>query len=106
MVSLDKRTSCCNWFNPSLYNGTTVSYKQSITADNARNDSELKFGTSYGTIAMTSTGTPIDAIDNITPTAFEEGFHGATTWTSVGQNDGTFGIRFTNADFVSVRYYT
>ena len=81
-----------------LDNGTTVSYKQSITADNARNDSELVFGTSYGKIAMTSTGTPIDAIDNITPTAFEEGFHGATTWTSVGQNDGTFGVRFTNAD--------
>ena len=49
---------------------------------------------------MTSTGTPIDAIDNITPTAFEEGFHGATTWTSVGQNDGTFGIRFTNSDLL------
>jgi hypothetical protein len=81
-----------------LDDGTTVSYKQSITADNARNDSELVFGTSYGTISMTSTGTPIDAIDNKTPTAFEEGFHGATTWTQVGQNDGTFGIRFKNAD--------
>ena len=81
-----------------LDNGTTVSYKQSITQDNGRNDSELKFGTSYGTIAMTSTGTPIDAIDNIVPTAFEEAFHGATTWTSVGSLDGTFGIRFTNSD--------
>ena len=81
-----------------LDNGTTVSYKQSITQDNGRNDSELVFGTGYGKIAMTSTGTPIDAIDNIVPTAFEEGFHGATTWTSVGQMDGTFGIRFTNSD--------
>ena len=81
-----------------LDNGTTVSYKQSITQDNGRNDSELKFGTSYGTIAMTSTGTPIDAIDNIVPTAFEEAFHGATTWTNVGSLDGTFGIRFTNSD--------
>ena len=52
------------------------------------------------TIEMTSRGTPIDAIDNKTPTAFEEGFHGATTWTQVGQNDGSFGIRYTNADIL------
>jgi hypothetical protein len=83
-----------------LDDGTTVSYEQTLTGDNARNDSKLSFGTSYGTIEMTSRGTPIDAIDNKTPTAFEEGFHGATTWTQVGQNDGTFGIRLTNADIL------
>ena len=83
-----------------LDDGTTVSYEQTLTGDNARNDSKLSFGTSYGTIEMTSRGTPIDAIDNKTPTAFEEGFHGATTWTQVGQNDGSFGIRFTNADLL------
>jgi hypothetical protein len=83
-----------------LDDGTTVSYEQTLTGDNARNDSKLSFGTSYGTIEMTSRGTPIDAIDNKTPTAFEEGFHGATTWTQVGQNDGSFGLRFTNADIL------
>ena len=83
-----------------LDDGTTVSYEQTLTGDNARNDSKLSFGTSYGTIEMTSRGTPIDAIDNKTPTAFEEGFHGATTWTQVGQNDGSFGIRYTNADIL------
>ena len=83
-----------------LDDGTTVSYEQTLTGDNARNDSKLSFGTSYGTIEMTSRGTPIDAIDNKTPTAFEEGFHGATTWTQVGQNDGSFGIRLTNADIL------
>ena len=36
-----------------LDNGTTVSYKQSITGDNGRNDSELVFGTGYGKVAMT-----------------------------------------------------
>jgi len=87
-----------------LDGGTTVSYKQSITQDNARNDSELVFGTAYGKLAMTSTGTPVDAIDNIVPSAFEEAFHGATTWTSVGTNDGTFGIRFTNADLIPGGY--
>ncbi len=82
-----------------LDNGVGVAYKQSITGDNARNDSELVFSdlpTIGGSIAMTSTGTPIDAIDNVTPTAFEEANHGATTFTQVGNNDGTFGIRYKN----------
>ncbi len=83
-----------------LDDGTTVSYKQSITADNARNDSELVFGTSYGTISMTSTGTPIDAIDNVMPTAFEEAFHGSSSFQNIGINDGDFGIRYKNADLL------
>ena len=49
-----------------LDNGVTVAYKQSITADNARNDSELVFGNILGgTLAMTSTGNPISAIDDV-----------------------------------------
>lgn len=82
-----------------LDNGVGVAYKQSITADNARNDSELVFSglpTIGGSLAMTSTGTPIDAIDNVVPTAFEEANHGATTFTQVGNNDGTFGLRYKN----------
>ena len=83
-----------------LDDGTTVSYEQTLTGDNARNDSKLSFGTSYGTIEMTSRGTPIDAIDNVVPTAFEEGFHGSSSWLNVGLNDGDFGIRLTNADIL------
>ena len=83
-----------------LDDGTTVSYEQTLTGDNARNDSKLSFGTSYGTIEMTSRGTPIDAIDNVVPNAFEEAFHGSSSWLNVGLNDGDFGIRLTNADIL------
>lgn len=86
-----------------LDNGVGVAYKQSITQDNARNDSEVVFSglpTIGGSIAMTSTGTPIDAIDNIMPTAAEEANHGAASFTQVGANDGTFGLRYKNAELL------
>ena len=72
-LGMDKELSVTG--SGELDNGTTVSYKQTITDAMAFNDSELVFGTSYGTISMSSTGTPIDAIDNVMPTAFEEAFH-------------------------------
>ena len=82
-----------------LDNGVTVAYKQSITADNARNDSELVFGNIFGgTLAMTSTGNPISAIDDVTPTAFEEANAQVGSITDVNGSDGTFGIRYTLAD--------
>ena len=84
-----------------LDNGVTVGYKQSITADNARNDSELVFGNLPGiggTLAMTSTGNPISAIDDVTPTAFEEANAQVGSITDVNGSDGTFGIRYTLAD--------
>ena len=82
-----------------LDNGVTVAYKQSITADNARNDSELVFGNILGgTLAMTSTGNPISAIDDVTPTAFEEANAQVGSITDVNGSDGTFGIRYTLAD--------
>ena len=84
-----------------LDNGVTVAYKQSITADNARNDSELVFGNVLGgTVAMTSTGNPISAIDDVTPTAFEEANAQVGSITDVNGSDGTFGIRYTLADVV------
>ena len=84
-----------------LDNGVTVAYKQSITADNARNDSELVFGNILGgTLAMTSTGNPISAIDDVTPTAFEEANAQVGSITDVNGSDGTFGIRYTLADVV------
>ena len=82
-----------------LDNGVTVAYKQSITADNARNDSELVFGNILGgTLAMTSTGNPISAIDDVTPTAFEEANAQVGSIQDVNGSDGTFGIRYTLAD--------
>ena len=84
-----------------LDNGITVAYKQSITADNARNDSELVFGNILGgTLAMTSTGNPISAIDDVTPTAFEEANAQVGSITDVNGSDGTFGIRYTLADVI------
>ena len=58
-----------------LDNGTGVAYKRSLTAAQAGSDSELVFtGLPFvgGSLAMTSTGSPISAIDDVTPTAFEE----------------------------------
>jgi outer membrane protein OmpU len=83
-----------------LDNGVTVAYKQSITNDNARNDSELVFGNILGggTIAVTSTGGPISAIDDVTPTAFEEANAQVGSITDVNGSDGTWGIRYTLAD--------
>jgi len=81
-----------------LDNGTSVSYKMSTTADLGRSDTELVFGTGFGTIAMTSTGSPISAIDDKTPTAFEEANAQVGSIDDVNGGDGTFGIRYTLAD--------
>jgi hypothetical protein len=84
-----------------LDNGTTVSYKQTITDAMAFNDSELVFGNVMGTtatIAMTSTGSPISAIDDVTPTAFEEANALIGSIDDVNGMDGTYGLRFTMAD--------
>lgn len=85
-----------------LDNGITASYKQTITDAFAFNDSELMFGTSFGTIGLSSTGGTIEDVDNIVPTAFEEaealiGFTTTTGWIDVGTTDGTYGIVYKNA---------
>jgi outer membrane protein OmpU len=82
-----------------LDNGVTVAYKRSLTALQAGSDSELVFGNILGgTLAMTSTGNPISAIDDVTPTAFEEANAQVGSITDVNGSDGTFGIRYTLAD--------
>jgi outer membrane protein OmpU len=82
-----------------LDNGVTVSYSQSITNDNARNDSELSFGNVLGgTLAMTSKGEPIGGIADETPNAFEEANAQVGSITAVGGTDGTFGVRYTMDD--------
>tara|TARA_B100002051_G_scaffold266308_1_gene293323 strand:- start:484 stop:1506 length:1023 start_codon:yes stop_codon:yes gene_type:complete len=81
-----------------LDDGTSVSYKQTITDAMAYNDSELKFGTSMGDIAMTSAGSPLSAIDDVTPNAFEEANALLGSIDDVNGVDGTYGIRYTLAD--------
>ena len=84
-----------------LDNGTGVAYKRSLTAAQAGSDSELVFtGLPFvgGSLAMTSTGSPISAIDDVTPTAFEEANAQVGSVDDVNGMDGTFGIRYTLAD--------
>jgi hypothetical protein len=84
-----------------LDNGVGVAYKRSLTAVQAGSDSELVFSNMPmigGTLAMTSTGSPISAIDDVTPTAFEEANAQVGSIDDVNGMDGTFGIRYTLAD--------
>ena len=83
-----------------LDNGTAVNYKQTITDAMAFNDSEIAFVTDgLGTFALTSAGSPISAIDDVTPTAYEEANAGLTTGLDdVNGADGNYGIRYTLAD--------
>ena len=97
-LGMDKELSVTG--STELDNGTTVSYKQTITDAMAFNDSELVFGNVLGmaTVAMTSTGSPISAIDDVTPTAFEEANALIGSIDDVNGMDGTYGIRVTMAD--------
>jgi len=98
-LGMDKELSVTG--SGELDNGTTVSYKQTITDAMAFNDSELVFGNVMGTtatVAMTSTGSPISAIDDVTPTAFEEANALIGSIDDVNGMDGTYGIRVTMAD--------
>ena len=85
-----------------LDNGTTVAYKQTITNAMGYNDSELVFtGLPFsggGTVALTSTGSPLDAIDDKTPIAFEEANAAVGSIDDVAGVNGTYGIRYTLAD--------
>lgn len=81
-----------------LDNGIAVSYKMTLDA-NAFDDEEISFATDYGTIALTSAGSPLDAIDNITPNAFEEGEYAAGKGyidSSALSGNGAMLIRYNN----------
>ena len=97
-LGMDKELSVTG--STELDNGIAVNYKQTITDALAFNDSEIAFVTDgLGTIALTSTGTPISAIDDVTPNAFEEANAGLTTGLDdVNGADGDYGIRYTLAD--------
>jgi hypothetical protein len=97
-IGMDKELSVTG--STELDNGTTVSYKQTITDAMAYNDSELVFGNVLGLadVALTSTGSPLSAIDDVTPTAFEEANALLGSIDDVNGMDGTYGIRVTMAD--------
>ena len=81
-----------------LDNGIGVSYKMTIDATTF-DDEELVFSTPYGTLAVTSTGGPLDANDNIVPTAFEEAEYAASTGyidTSKFSGNGAMALRYGN----------
>jgi len=82
-----------------LDNGVTVAYTRTTGDTGAFDDSELAFGNiAGGTIAMTSTGSPLSGIDDVTPTAFEEANAQTGSITTVAGVSGDFGIRYTLDD--------
>ena len=82
-----------------LDNGVTVAYKRTTTDTTMTNDSELVFGNILGgTLAFQSTGSPLDGIDNKTPTAFKDAEALVGSITDVGGANGDFGIRYTLSD--------
>ena len=97
-LGMDKELSVTG--SGELDNGTTVSYKQTVGDSFAFNDSELVFGNVLGMadVALTSTGSPLSAIDDVTPTAFEEANALLGSIDDVNGMDGTYGIRVTMAD--------
>ena len=96
-LGMDKGLSVAG--STELDNGITVKYTQALTDAVGFDDSEIAFVTSsWGTIAMTSTGAPISAIDDMTPTAFEEANALLGSVDDVNGADGTYGIRYTLAD--------
>jgi len=82
-----------------LDNGVTVAYSKSVTDAHGFDDSELVFGNILGgTLAFQSTGSPLDGIDNKTPTAFSDAEGMVGSISDVTGANGDFGIRYTLAD--------
>ena len=103
-LGMDKELSITG--SGELDNGTTVSYKQTVGDSFGFNDSEIVFGGVLGMadVALTSTGSPISAIDDVTPTAFEEANALLGSIDDVNGMDGTYGIRVTMADFMGTGF--
>jgi len=99
-LGMDKELSITG--SGELDNGVGVAYKQTTTDALAFSDSELVFtGVPFlgdASIALTSTGSPLSAIDDVTPTAFEEANATVGSIDDVNGSDGTYGIRYTLAD--------
>ena len=99
-LGMDKELSITG--SGELDNGVGVAYKQTTTDALAFSDSELVFtGLPFlgdASLAMTSTGSPLSAIDDVTPTAFEEANAAVGSIDDVNGSDGTYGLRYTLAD--------
>ena len=99
-LGMDKELSITG--SGELDNGVGVAYKQTTTDAFAFSDSELVFtGLPFlgdASLAMTSTGSPLSAIDDVTPTAFEEANAAVGSIDDVNGSDGTYGLRYTLAD--------
>ncbi len=99
-LGMDKELSITG--SGELDNGVGVAYKQTTSDALAFSDSELVFTgvpmLGDASIALTSTGSPISAIDDVTPTAFEEANAAVGSIDDVNGSDGTYGIRYTLAD--------
>ena len=99
-IGMDKELSITG--SGELDNGVGVAYKQTVTDAMAFNDSELVFTgvpmMGDATVAITSTGSPLSAIDDVTPIAFEEANAAVGSIDDVNGMDGTYGIRYTLAD--------
>ena len=80
-----------------LDNGMTVSVMQDTNDDLGFGNSLITFGDVGGLVDINigSDGSPMDAIDDITPTAFEEANgSGSGTHTDIGNAAGEMGIGF------------
>ena len=82
-----------------LDNGVTMAYKRTTTDAFGADDSELVFGNILGgTLAFQSTGSPLDGIDNMTPTAHNDAEGMVGSINDVSGANGDFGIRYTLSD--------
>lgn len=65
-------------------------------------DHTLAFATGYGTFTIGNTGDAADAVDDITPTAFEEanGSGSGTYSTDVGYGSGSMSLKYSNGDLL------
>jgi hypothetical protein len=106
-LAMDKELSVTGSGDMDNAFASTVSYKQTITDAMAFNDSEIVFGDVLGTtatLAMTSAGDPMSAIDDVTPTAFEEANAVTGSIKDVNGIDGTYSLRLTQADLLGTGF--
>ncbi len=106
-LAMDKELSVTGSGDMDNAFASTVSYKQTITDAMAFNDSEIVFGDVLGTtatLAMTSAGDPMSAIDDVTPTAFEEANAITGSIKDVNGIDGTYSLRLTQADLLGTGF--
>lgn len=86
-----------------VLDGTAVTWTMATDGTflgDAGADHTLAFATNYGTITIGNTGDSADAVDDITPSAFEEANgSGSGTYVDTGfSTSGTMNLKYSNAD--------